>query len=69
MPLINKKLGKINLRKYTKALILAYKQEDEIDYNFLPNSKTILVPNMHLIVLASIEEFENLKKLINGEFS
>lgn len=66
---IGKKLGEIKLRKYTKALILAYKEENTNDYNLLPSSSTIFEKNMELIVLSSIDEFEKLDNYINGEYN
>jgi len=64
---VGKKLGEINLRKYTKALILAYKYKDTNDYNLLPGSSTVFEGSMELIILASIDEFEKLDKYVNGE--
>ncbi len=63
---IGKKLGEINLRKHTKALILAYKEENKNDYNLLPESSTVFEKNMELIILSSIDEFEKLNNYING---
>ncbi len=65
-PLIGRRLGKVNIRQHTKALILAYKLEASNDYHLLPSSETIFRKNMELIVLASIDEFESLKKYIEG---
>ena len=64
---IGKKLGEINLRKYTKALILAYKEKNTNDYNLLPGSNMVFRENMELIILASIDEFEKLNDYINGK--
>ena len=63
--IINKELGKINLRKHTKALILAYKFEDDDDYELSPSPSTVFKENMELIVLASMKEFDKLKIYIN----
>jgi voltage-gated potassium channel len=65
--IVGKKLGEINLRQHTKALILAFKEEQTNNYNLLPSSSTIFKKNMELIILASIDEFEKLNNYINGE--
>ncbi len=63
---IDKKLSEINIRKFSKALILAYKYNKKDEYNFLPIATTEFKAGMEVIILATDEDFVKLEEYFNN---